>query len=50
MPVDGHALAVSALGVAGVGGDPAMAGALPPKGERRHLVASVLIPILASPS
>ena len=50
MPVDGHALAVSTLGVSGVGGDPAVAGALPPKGERRHLVASVLIPILASPS
>ena len=47
MPVDGHALAVSALGVAGVGGDPAVVGALPSEGERRHLVASVLVPVLA---
>ena len=50
MPVDGHALAVAALGVSGVGGDPAVAGALPPEGKSRHLVASVLIPVLARPS
>ena len=50
MPVDGHALALSALGVSRVGGDPAVAGALPAKSERCHLVASVLIPILARPS
>ena len=50
MPVEGHALAVSTLGVSRVGGDPAVAGALPAKGERRHLVASVLIPVLARPS
>ena len=50
MPVDSHALAVSALGMACIGGDPAVAGALPAKSERCHLVASVLIPILARPS
>ena len=50
MPVDGHALAVAALGVPGVGRDPAVVRALPAKGEGRHLGATVLVAGLARPS
>ena len=49
MPVDGHALAVAALGVARVGGDPAVARALAAEGEGRRLVAPVLVTGLARP-
>ena len=49
MPVDGHALAVAALGVAGVGGDPAVVPAFTAEGEGGHLVAPVLVPGLARP-
>merc|ERR1719264_1333545 len=47
VPADGHALAVAALGVAGVGGDAAVVPAHPTEGERRHLVAAVLVTGLA---
>ena len=49
VPVDGHALAVAALGVAGVGGDPAVVPAFTAEGEGRHLVTPVLVPGLARP-
>ena len=50
VPVNDHALAVAALGVSGVGGDPAVVRALPAEGEGRTLAAAVLVPGLARPS
>ena len=49
VPADCHALAVATLCVAGVGGDAAVVRAHPAEGERRHLVATVLVTGFARP-